>query len=274
MTARPPIDVERLRARLGGRFPRVDVVAETASTNADLLADPAAPDRSVLVAEYQNAGRGRFDRGWVSPPRAGLTFSVLLRPPRPRARWGWLPLLTGVAVAEAVRDATGLDTALKWPNDVLAADGRKLAGILVQTVEGAAVVGVGMNVSTEASELPVATATSLRLAGADVDRTDLLVACLVRIDERVRAWATGAADSAAAAYRQLCATLGAPVRVTGVGGAALEGIAVDLDPSGQLLLQTADGVRAVGAGDVEHVRPAGSGAFAVPDRGPAKPPTG
>lgn len=270
MPARDPIDVEQLRARLGTRFARVDAVAETDSTNADLLADRAAPDRTVLVAEYQRAGRGRFDRGWVSPPCAGLTFSVLLRPPRPRARWGWLPLLVGVAVSEAVTEMTGVDTGLKWPNDLLAADGRKLAGVLVQTVEDAAVVGVGMNVSTEPSELPVETATSLRLAGADVDRAELLAACLLRIAERVDAWTTGGADAVAAAYRQRCVTLGARVRVTPVGAAPFAGTAVDIDPSGQLLVQTAGGVQVVGAGDVEQLRADADASENVP----GGPPTG
>lgn len=256
MTPRPPLDVERLRASLADRFARVDVVAETASTNSDLLSDRSNPDRSVLVAEYQNAGRGRFDRTWVSPPGAGLTFSVLVRPPLPRARWGWLPLLAGVAVAEAVQAATGVSVALKWPNDLLAADGRKLAGILVQTVEDAAVIGIGMNVSTEATELPVDTATSLRLAGAEVDRTELLAACLVRLDERLREWTTSGSDAPAAAYRRLCATLGSAVRVTPVGGDRFEGMAVDVDPDGRLLVRTGNELRTVGAGEVELLRQA------------------
>lgn len=253
---RPPLDVERLRARLGGRFARIDVVDETASTNADLLSDRSAPDRSVLVAEYQNAGRGRFDRTWVSPPRAGLTFSVLVRPALPRARWGWLPLLAGVAVAEAVHESTGVRVALKWPNDLLAADGRKLAGVLVQTVEDAAVVGIGMNVSTDATELPVDTATSLLLAGAEVDRTELLAACLLHIDDRMREWTASGSPALAGAYRRLCATLASSVRVTPVGGQTFEGTAVDVDDNGHLLVRTGDELQAVGAGEVEHLRQA------------------
>ena len=254
MPDRPPLDVHRLRERLGARFARVQVVDETASTNADLLADRAAPDRSVLVAEYQNAGRGRFERGWDSPPRAGLTFSVLLRPPLPRSRWAWLPLLVGLALSEAVEHTAGLVSLLKWPNDLLAPDGRKLAGILVQTRDDAAVVGVGMNVSTEAAELPVTTASSLLMAGVDVDRTELLVTCLQRIDDRVRNWLRDGSAEAAAAYRQRCATLGTTVRVSRVANAPLEGSALDIDADGQLLVQTADGVHTVGTGDVEHVR--------------------
>ena len=81
----------------------------------------------MLVAEHQVAGRGRLDRVWTSPPRAGLTVSFLLRPDVPAARRGWLPLLTGVALAEAVGEVTGVRASLKWPNDLLAA-GRAQAG--------------------------------------------------------------------------------------------------------------------------------------------------
>ena len=99
------------------------MTAVTGSTNADLLARAAAgePEGAVLAAEHQSAGRGRLGRTWTSPPRAALTFSVLLRPSSvPRARLGWLPLLAGVAVAAAVRAVAAVDAQLKWPNDVLA----------------------------------------------------------------------------------------------------------------------------------------------------------
>src|SRR5207253_11473498 len=98
------------------------------------------------------------------------TFSVLLRPAREAAQLGWLPLLTGVAVTEALRTTTGVEAVLKWPNDVVVQDRggvRKLGGILAERVGGAVVVGVGINVSMRADELPVPAATSLVLEGAD-----------------------------------------------------------------------------------------------------------
>lgn len=259
--ARVPLDSTRLHERLDARWARIEVVASTASTNADLLADSTAPDRSVLVAEDQVAGRGRFDRSWTSPPRAGLTFSILLRPPVPLPSWGWLPLLAGVALHEAVDSVTGAATAVKWPNDLLAADGRKLAGILAQAAGGAVVVGIGLNVDTAVDELPVDTATSLLLAGAsDVDRTGLLIAILARIDARYAQWVDCGGDAAAAglsaAYRSVCATLGRPVRVALGGDTVLAGEATAVDELGRLVVRTPDGERAVSAGDVEHVRPA------------------
>jgi BirA family biotin operon repressor/biotin-[acetyl-CoA-carboxylase] ligase len=267
MPDRSPLDVDRLHAALGARWARIETVAQTPSTNAALLADTGAPDRSVLVAEHQVAGRGRFDRTWTSPPRAGLTFSVLLRPDVAPARLGWLPLLAGVALHEAVRDTTGVDAVLKWPNDLLATATRgKLGGILAQTADGAVVVGIGLNVSTTAAELPVAAATSLELCGARaIDRTDLLIAILGRLDARCAQWVDVDGDAAAcgldADYRKVCATLGQTVRVTlGRGevaaGPVIQGVATAVDPVGRLVVRTAQGEQTVSAGDVEHVRPA------------------
>jgi BirA family biotin operon repressor/biotin-[acetyl-CoA-carboxylase] ligase len=258
---RLPLDLPRLRAAVAPRWVRVEVVDETASTNADLLADTAAPDRSVLAAEHQVAGRGRFDRAWTSPPRAGLTFSALVRPTVAIQHWGWLPLLAGVALHEAVDAASGIASALKWPNDLLAADGRKLAGILAQTSGEAVVIGVGVNVDTTADELPVDTATSLAQAGAHtLDRTELLAAVLTRLDARYAQWLDCNGDAAACglaeAYRAACSTIGRSVRVSLGDGAVVEGDATDVDALGRLIVRTSAGEQCIGAGDVEHVRPA------------------
>ena len=174
--SRKPLDaagLHRALLRPGGLWQAVEVVDRTGSTNADLLARAldGAPEGMVLAAEEQSAGRGRMGRAWVSPPRAALTFSLLVRPAAvPPARRGWLPLLAGVAVATAVTAVTGVQTRLKWPNDVLT--GRaKLAGILAEAAGDAVVVGVGLNVSTEPGELPppgpgALAATSLRIAAS------------------------------------------------------------------------------------------------------------
>ena len=156
---RAPLDPAALRralARPGGLWRAPEVVESTGSTNADLLARALAgePEGAVLAAEEQRAGRGRMGRTWTSPPRAALTVSVLLKPAVPPARRGWLPLLTGVAVATAVTQVAGVETRIKWPNDLLAADA-KLAGILAEAAGDAVVVGIGLNVSTEPAELPL-----------------------------------------------------------------------------------------------------------------------
>ena len=173
---RKPLDaagLARAVLRPGGLWQAVEVVDRTGSTNADLLdrALGGAPEGVVLAAEEQSAGRGRMGRTWVSPPRAALTFSLLVRPATvPPARRGWLPLLAGVAVASAVTAVTGVQTRLKWPNDVLVGPA-KLAGILAEAAGDAIVVGVGLNVSAEPGELPppgpgALAATSLRIAAS------------------------------------------------------------------------------------------------------------
>lgn len=249
---RPPLDRDRLAA-LG-----IEVVEAAGSTNAlvaDRARDGAAPGL-VVVTEHQTAGRGRLDRTWDTPPRAALTFSVLLRPTRPAADWPWLPLLTGVAVVEVLR-GYDVPAALKWPNDVLIGDG-KAAGILAERVEtatgAAAVVGIGLNVSSTADELPVATATSIGLAtGAAPDRTGLLVALLARLREQYEAWSADGGLIVRPAYLELCSTVGREVRVALPGGGEVSGTATDVDREGRLVV----GGTAVAAGDVVHVRPAG-----------------
>src|SRR4029453_7513914 len=137
---RPPLGERSLQRALivpGGFWQRLEIRAETGSTNADVAAAglAGAAEGLVVVAERQVAGRGRRDRQWVSPPRAGLTLSVLLRPGpavAPRT-WGWLPLLAGLALRDAVRERAGVEAALKWPNDLLIGDA-KCAGILAEVI--------------------------------------------------------------------------------------------------------------------------------------------
>ncbi|MGH8861005.1 MAG: biotin--[acetyl-CoA-carboxylase] ligase [Jatrophihabitantaceae bacterium] len=260
---RAPIDVEALHSALDDRWARVEVIEEADSTNATLLRDTEAPDRSVLVAEHQIAGRGRLERTWESPARAGLTFSVLLRPAAPVAGWGWLPLLTGLAVHDALTRVAGAGPALKWPNDVLCGPAEaKVAGILAQTADRAVVVGVGLNVTTTREELPVDTATSLALCGAhELDRAVLLIAILRRLDDRLERFEAARGDAAGCGldvdYRQACATIGRDVTVSTTTGATVTGRAVGIDRDGRLLVDRDGSVEAIGAGDVEHLRPAG-----------------
>lgn len=197
---RPPLNAAALRRGLvrdGGLYRDIEVVPRTGSTNSDLVARAAAgsvEEGAVLVAEEQTAARGRLDRRWSAPPRSGLFFSVLLRPREvPVARWGWLPLLTGVAVATGLARAAGVDTALKWPNDLLVTVGgeeRKAGGILAERAgDDGVVIGVGINVSLRADELPVPQAGSLALAGAaGTDRDPLLRAVLRGLEDWYGRW--------------------------------------------------------------------------------------
>ncbi|WP_234390727.1 biotin--[acetyl-CoA-carboxylase] ligase [Nocardia suismassiliense] len=261
---RSPLAAEQLRRSLIESpelsfFRHIEVVESTGSTNADLIARAGEPDadRAVLLAEAQEQGRGRHARTWVSPPRAQISMSLLVRLPGIEpAVLGWLPLLTGVAVVDALRTTAGVAANLKWPNDVLI-DGRKVAGILAEVASGsevpAVVVGVGLNVSLTEAELPVPHAISLTVAGAEVtDRTLIVQSMLTEFARRFTAWRDAGWQTAdlAAAYRERCATLGAEVRAELPGGQTLTGIATDIDDAGRLLI----GDKPVSAGDVTHLR--------------------
>jgi BirA family biotin operon repressor/biotin-[acetyl-CoA-carboxylase] ligase len=263
---RPPLDAAELTRALilpGSRWRSVEVVEETESTNSDVAARAAAgePEGLVLVAESQVGGRGRLGRTWIAPPRSGVTMSVLLRPALPSTAWPWLPLLTGVAVVEAVRRSSDLDTSLKWPNDVLVHD-RKLAGILLERVDTssgpAAVIGVGLNVSLRADELTVPTATSLLLEGVVAPNRSLVLREVLRVLQVLYdAWTVAGGDASAglaASYSRRCSTIGKQVRVALPSGETLRGRAVRVDGGGRLVVVTASGEVAVAAGDVSHVR--------------------
>jgi BirA family biotin operon repressor/biotin-[acetyl-CoA-carboxylase] ligase len=260
---RPALDGPALSAALtrdSGLWRSLEVVAEIGSTNAALVAAAAAdePEGAVLVAEHQVAGRGRLDRVWTSPPRAGLTVSFLLRPDVPAARRGWLPLLTGVALAEAVGEVIGVRASLKWPNDLLALDGRKLAGILAEGSGTAVVVGVGLNVSTTATELPD-TGTSLsRVTGATVDRAPVLLAFLRAVERRYRTWTAALGDPVSSGlardYLAWSSTVGSDVVVSLPDGSTLEGRAEAVDWDGRLVVTTPEGQVELASGDVRHLR--------------------
>jgi BirA family biotin operon repressor/biotin-[acetyl-CoA-carboxylase] ligase len=197
--------------------------------------------------------------------------SLLLRPDPPVPAWGWLPLLAGVAMAEAVAGHAGLPAAvpatLKWPNDLLVGGG-KGGGVLAEVVGDAVVLGVGINVTTGAHELPdpapgAPPATSLALAGAeDTRRQPLLVALLRGIGSWYGRWGAAGADPDRCglrdAYLARCATVGRSVRVLLPGGDELTGTATTVDAQGRLVVRGPGGGaradRAVAAGDVLHVR--------------------
>jgi BirA family biotin operon repressor/biotin-[acetyl-CoA-carboxylase] ligase len=260
---RPALDARALSAALtrdGGLWRSLEVVESIGSTNAELLARAGngADEGTVLVAEHQEAGRGRLDRTWTSPPRAGLTVSFLVRPDVPAARRGWLPLLTGVALAESVGEATGVRASVKWPNDLLALDGRKLAGILAEASGAAVVVGTGLNVNTNATELPD-TGTSLSVVtGAPVDRGPLLLAFLRAVERRYRAWVDALGDPVASGlardYLAWSSTVGTTVAVTLPDGTTLSGVAQAVDWDGRLVVATGSGTVELASGDVQHVR--------------------
>ena len=269
--SRAPLTDAALAGLAGGTpLARLELVKASPSTNTALLAavgnaPDAWPHLSAYVADHQTAGRGRSGRSWETPARAALTVSFLLRPTVARDEYSWAPLVVGLATVRALR-RTGVGAYLKWPNDVVVEHGvreipqwgrwRKCVGILCETVPGqdAIVAGIGINVSQDASEMPVPHAASLAMLGAvQLDRVALLRALAAEVKDAVGAWSgvdelhgEPIADAVAAA----CATLGWEVAVDVPGGDVVTGTAVALSPQGGLVVRTATGDREVLAGDV------------------------
>lgn len=250
----------RARARIGHTLEVHETIGSTNDRARELLFE-AGGDGGVVLAEVQTAGRGRRGRAWISPAGVNLTLSVALRPALAAAEGWQLGLATALATLDACRTATPAPAlGLKWPNDIVAGNERKVAGLLIETVMSGerligAVLGIGINVNWRPSDMPAEIgrrATSLSsLAGADVDRAALLDRLLDALDDELVAVEAG--RSPLARYRAACVTIGREVTVESAAG-TLEGTAIGLDPHGALLLQTASGRVALSTGEVETVR--------------------
>ena len=262
---RSPLDENRLRQYIGHSelWRGVEIRDSVDSTNSVLsrqAATSGVEPGTVLTAEQQTHGKGRSGRSWVTPSRAGIAVSVVLRPNAPMSRWSWLSLLAGVCVSEAIAGACGVATQLKWPNDVLVGDrGAKVCGILAEVSAKSVVLGIGINVSLRRDELPRDDTTSLGLEmDADPDRTGLLIALLQRLEHWFGRWEDAGGDpedsGIAAQYRTRSHTLGNAVTATLPGGGAVRGMAMNVDDDGRLRINTAAGLVEVAAGDVQRVR--------------------
>jgi BirA family biotin operon repressor/biotin-[acetyl-CoA-carboxylase] ligase len=266
----PVLSDAHLARLVGSRFAQVAQLAETTSTNSVLVgkAEGGAPEGMVLVADYQSAGRGRFDRRWESPPGKSLLFSVLLRPSGealPPARRHLAVAAVSLALVEAAREVANVEVQLKWPNDLIVAGATeaegmagdtKVAGVLAEaTSDGAIVVGAGVNVAWapepfEGSGAPLATCLEA-IAGRPVSRGEVLVSALLALDRLYGKW-----DLVSGLYRQRCSTVGRRVTVSFAGHQPdLVGTAVAVDEDGRLVVRDLDGgVVSVAAGDVAHAR--------------------
>lgn len=239
--------------------PDLRVATSSPSTNSELLAratDPAVPSFAAVLTLDQTAGRGRLDRSWVAPAGTALALSVLVRGALAHPLASWLPLLAGLCLAESLDETAPNRVGIKWPNDLLL-DGRKVCGILVEvSPAGDAVVGAGVNLTQTTEQLPVATATSLSLAGIALnpEQLDAVVAgYLGRL--RAELQSPGPASRLRERVSARCATLGSPVAVQLADGSTLDGVATGLDAAGRLEVRSAAGATAtVAAGDVTHAR--------------------
>jgi BirA family biotin operon repressor/biotin-[acetyl-CoA-carboxylase] ligase len=253
------------QALAGTRFV-VDWVDETGSTNDDLRAAAAggAPHGTVLVADHQRSGHGRRGRSWEAPASSSLLTSILLRPELEPDDLHLLTTAVGVAAAEAIDEELAVPVGLKWPNDLVGvnADGeeRKLGGILAEAVwQGdqldAVVVGLGLNVAWPhlvPVELDGIAIALNHLTDEEIDRGDLLVSMLLRLDDILD---DPVHAGLLARWTHLTTTVGREVRVELASGAVVEGRALGMTDRGRLQVETSAGVEEITAGDVHHLRP-------------------
>lgn len=249
------------------------IVEEVGSTNDELLAIAhGAPEFTAVVTTSQTGGRGRLGRTWVAPSGEGLAISLLLRPRLPAGepleltRWGWIPLMAGVAMTRTVASLLpAREVGLKWPNDVLVG-GRKVSGILAELLPGGdgLVLGAGLNLTIPADRLPTPTSTSLAIEGLALRGDELVdAACSSWLrefrsvyTEYLRLGGDEAGSGVLDLVSELCSSLGRQVTVKLPSGENLIGTAIDLDRSGRLRIkrETDGRVQAVAAGDVTHLR--------------------
>ena len=232
---------------------RVSVVEVTGSTQDDLAALVArneAINGEVLITEYQSAGRGRLDRTFVAPESSALLFSLFIEPKREKSEWSFLPLLAGLISTLAISELDPrLTVELKWPND-LQLGGKKLGGIIAQATSNGVILGIGINVAMDQSELPVDHATSLMIEDcAILDRNLLLASILNNFEELLERWEDG--EDLRHLYRERSATLSQKVQVELPGGEKRSGFAEDISPAGELILE---GGQRITVGDIVHLR--------------------
>ncbi len=253
-----PPDRWKLPVKRVGRAIRYLPSTNSTQREAMRAASDGAPDGLIVVTDYQTAGRGRGDNQWWAPPGCCLLFSWLIQSSIPWERTPWLTMAAAIAVTDGIRNAVGLETDVKWPNDVMYR-GKKLGGILTETVAGnsgleMAVVGVGINVNVEALPPEIEeTATSVSLAlGRNVSRAAVLKEILLALDREYASILEGV--SPLPRWRARLATLGQQVEVTS-GGRTISGLALDVGERGELVLRLQDGSTAeVWAGVVQELR--------------------
>jgi BirA family transcriptional regulator, biotin operon repressor / biotin---[acetyl-CoA-carboxylase] ligase len=260
VTKNAPSDITEALGRAGSRLgpfgTRLSWHEEVGSTNDIAMgaAEAGIPEGFVVAANAQSRGRGRVGRSWSSPPGAGLYVSVVLRPAGPALRL--LTIAAGVAIAEGVDAASGLETCVKWPNDVYVGS-RKLAGILAEAGSSAGavdhvVLGFGINIRRAAYPPDVAArATSIESElGRHVDRGLVLAECLAALANRYGMLQSGAADDVIAAWRRRAAMQMGRAVEWDVDGGSRQGRAEDIDSTGALLVRVEDQIVRVISGEV------------------------
>ena len=248
---REALNESAINATLRGSYWRVSVFQTVASTQTELIEKENLQHGDVFVTEYQSAGRGRLDRTFEATESSALLFSLYLEPKRNKTQWSVIPLLTGLSLVTALTklDQT-LPISLKWPNDLLIGE-KKVAGILAEATVDGVIVGIGLNVEMAKSELPVPTATSLKLENfAELNRNVILSEILRNLALTIELWESDSHDLFEQ-YREVSSTLGKEVEIHLPSGEIITSRATGITNVGEL--QLANGAR-VNVGDVIHLR--------------------
>lgn len=248
------------------------VFEELPSTNtyALQLGKSPTPQGTVVLADKQTAGRGRLQRPWFSPPGANIYGSLIFSLNLPFQAMGWIPLMAGTAIAQAIGDHTNLEITLKWPNDILIAE-RKVGGILCESfkrnsAEICVVIGFGINVNLSQETFPTelqAMATSLQIeAQRPLDRHQLLTSMTTTLEQGWETLLSQGPASCRLAYTARCSTLGSQIQVQFPDGRLLDGLAQSIGEQGQLQIQTSPSgtkeqsanIVDIHSGDIRHIR--------------------
>ena len=239
------VDVKTLKLPNGSKVIHLESCQSTMD-EARARAREGAPHLTTIWAETQTAGRGRQGRGWQSQAGYGLYFTVIAHINLEPTRFGLIPLLTGAVLCSSIRDQTGVQAALKWPNDVLATDHRKLAGILVERDAGSAafLIGIGLNVQAQSFDLPAA---SLEEFCPTVDRVALLLEALARLEQELLEVSPERTLELWKAQQNM---LGQAIKITHMDGSGFTGTALEITAGGALRVQTSSGIREVSSGEV------------------------
>lgn len=254
---RAPLNQEQIISLLGDSYWRVSLFESVPSTQiklVELLKTEKIPAGTVLIADHQSAGRGRLTRTFETPPQVAVLLSTVLYPIRNSADQGWIPLIVGVAAANAISKYCGLAPALKWPNDILIGD-FKVGGIIAEQVDDCVVIGIGINVLQNIDELPVPTATSLLLECEEdaINAREQLIAYLLQeIRSEFDAWNL-AHDNVEILkkYSKLSATLGKEIKLDFQNGDTKESTATGIAENGGLLISSGE---TIVSADITHLR--------------------
>jgi BirA family biotin operon repressor/biotin-[acetyl-CoA-carboxylase] ligase len=234
---------------------RVSVVDVTGSTQIDLaesIRARTAHDGDVLIANYQSSGRGRLDREFIAAPSSALLFSLYKKVLRPREEWNFIALLTALSIVDALIELDeDVNISVKWPNDILVND-KKIAGLLSEATEEGVIVGIGLNVTMNIDELPVAEATSLFLENfREVDRNIILQKILQTFEKNFSRWIVEGSAPFIDAYETSCSSLHRSVQIITPDGNSKNAIPAGISPLGELILN--DG-STVNSADILHLR--------------------